>query len=110
MPVPEVAEAVKAAIVALKNIASRYTRPDIYRKLVFPITITGCHCDTEEQQAFFRHCFERLGPEAAFGNTKSALALMEEVWRKRRGSHPQWKVCWRGTMVEMGWEGGLLMI
>jgi len=110
MPVPEVAEAVKAAIVALKNIASRYTRPDIYRKLVFPITITGCHCDTEEQQAFFRHCFERLGPEAAFGNTKSALALMEEVWRKRRGLHPQRKVCWRGTMVEMGWEGGLLMI
>jgi hypothetical protein len=108
--VPEVAEAVKEAIVALENIAARYARPDIYRKLVFPITITGCHCDTDEQQAFFRHCFERLGPEASFGNTKSALALMEEVWRKRRKAHPQTKVCWRGTMVELGWEGGLLMI
>jgi len=78
--------------------------------MVSPITITGCHVDGEAQQAFFRDCFKRLGPEAAFGNTKSALALMEEVWRKRRIGGPQAKIYWRETMVELGWEGGLLML
>lgn len=107
---PEVAAAVKEAIAALKKIADRYPRPDIYRKLVFPITITGAHCDNAEQQDFFRDCLKRLGPEAAFGNTKSALTLMEEVWKKRRMYHPQVRVCWRQTMVELGWEAGLLLL
>jgi len=108
--VPEISEAVKEATAALERIAKRYSRPDIYRKLVFPIIITGCHVVTSEAQQFFRDCFHRLGPEAAFGNTKSALALMEEVWRIRGEGGPGVRVCWRKTMVDLGWEGGLLMI
>ena len=110
IPVPEISESVKQAIQALKKIADMYPRPDIYRKLVFAITITGCHVDTYQQRQFFRDAFEKLGPEATFGNTKSALALMEEVWRRRDLAHPQCKVCWREVMVEMGWEAGLLLI
>jgi hypothetical protein len=84
---------------------------EIHRKLVFAITIAGCHSDgTPEQEDYFRQCFSNLGPEAAFGNTRSALMLMEEVWRKRKLYHPQVKVCWRQTMIELGWEGGLLLI
>jgi hypothetical protein len=35
---------------------------------------------------------------------------MEEVWKKRRVYHPQVKVCWRQTMLELGWEAGLCLL
>lgn len=90
------------------------TQPDdleINRALVLPITLAGCHCQTSSQQAFFRGRFQRLGNDAAaFGNSRQALLLMEEVWRQRALAEPGQKVCWRRAMRDLGWDVGILLI
>jgi hypothetical protein len=107
----EIATPVTELISALHALDLQQTSPDINRALILPITIGGCHCETAAQQAFFRARFENLGEEAAaFGNSKQALELMEEVWRKRRGLDDGKGVCWRETMRDLGWEAGILLI
>lgn len=111
--VPDIAGGVQDTLEALSRLDTEHqdSGHNIHRALVLPITIAGCHCETPAQQAFFRNCFERLGPEAkAFGNTGPALELMEEVWRKRSMAEPYAKICMRDTMKEMGWEVELLLI
>jgi len=84
---------------------------DINRSLVLPITLAGCHCETPSQQAFFRSRFQKLGGDAAaFGNSRQALQLMEEVWRKRAVVDAGTKVCWRAMMKALGWDCGILLI
>jgi hypothetical protein len=84
---------------------------DLARGLVLPITIAGCHAGTASEEAFFRERFSRLSPEAAaFGNTGSALELMEEVWRRRGRSKRSERVDWTQVMLDMGWEAGILLI
>jgi hypothetical protein len=84
---------------------------DLARGLVLPITIAGCHAGTAAEESFFRHRFSRLSPEAAaFGNTGSALELMEEVWRRRSMSRKSERVDWTEVMMDMGWEAGILLI
>lgn len=111
--VPDIAGGVQDTLEALSRLDTEHqdSGHDIHRALVLPITIAGCHCETPAQQAFFRNCFERLGPEAkAFGNTGPALELMEEVWRRRSMAEPYARICMRDTMKEMGWEVELLLI
>ncbi|ODN94346.1 hypothetical protein L198_05203 [Cryptococcus wingfieldii CBS 7118] len=109
--VPEVAQAVQDTSEALSRLNIEHSDPNMHRALVMPITIAGCHCQTAAQQAFFRSSFECLSVEAmAFGNTGSALELMKEVWRLRMVSKPGEAVCWRRTMVKLGWENGILLI
>jgi hypothetical protein len=84
---------------------------NLARGLVLPITLAGCHAGTLSEQAFFRNQFTRLSPEAAaFGNTRSALELMEEVWRRRSKGKTSDKVVWTEVMLDMGWEAGILLI
>jgi hypothetical protein len=84
---------------------------DLARGLVLPITIAGCHAGTAAEQNFFRARFARLSPEAsAFGNTGSALELMEEVWRRRASSRKSERIDWTQVMLDMGWEAGILLI
>jgi hypothetical protein len=84
---------------------------DLARGLVLPITIAGCHAGTAAEVSFFRTQFSRLSSEAAaFGNTGSALELMEEVWRRRAGSRKSERVDWTEVMMDMGWEAGILLI
>ena len=109
----EVAAAVDDTISALNLLDMQQAGPEINRALVLPITIAGCHCESPSQREFFRSRFNRLGPEAkAFGNSSQALALMEEVWRKRdlNKAGPSTEVDWRGTMRELGWAAGILLI
>ncbi|WWD21426.1 hypothetical protein CI109_105911 [Kwoniella shandongensis] len=110
--VPEVEKAVTETLEALLRLDVEHPGSDIHRALVLPITIAGCHSDDVTQQAYFRQCFDRLGPEAkVFGNTGPALELMEEVWKRRaEADRPDVRVCWRETVVDMGWEDGILMI
>ncbi|WVQ76045.1 hypothetical protein IAR50_005681 [Cryptococcus sp. DSM 104548] len=109
--VPEVAQAVQDTSEALSRLNIEHSDPNIHRALVMPITIAGCHCHTPAQQTFFRTSFECLSVEAmAFGNTGSALELMKEVWRQRLVSRADERVCWRKTMVKLGWENGILLI
>ncbi|WVQ87096.1 hypothetical protein IAS59_000817 [Cryptococcus gattii] len=111
--VPDITGSVQDTLEALSRLDTEHhdSGHEIHRALVLPITIAGCHCETPAQQAFFRNCFERLGPEAkAFGNTGPALELMEEVWRRRSKAEPCTKICMRDTMKEMGWEVELLLI
>ncbi|WWD00503.1 hypothetical protein V866_007419 [Kwoniella sp. B9012] len=106
----EIASAVVETIEALNRLdIQQQSNVQIHRAVVLPITIAGCHCETEEQQAFFRNCFTALGHEAkAFGNTGSALELMEQVWKKRSAGIE--RVDWRETMYELGWKSGILLI
>jgi hypothetical protein len=84
---------------------------DLARGLVLPITLAGCHAGSAAEQAFFRERFARLSPEAAaFGNTRSALELMEEVWKRRGWSRKSERVEWTQVMLDMGWEAGILLI
>lgn len=84
---------------------------DLARGLVLPITIAGCHAGTASEEAFFRERFARLSSEAAaFGNTGSALELMEEVWRRRAIGRKSERVDWTEVMMDMGWEAGILLI
>lgn len=84
---------------------------DLARGLVLPITIAGCHAATASEEAFFRERFSRLSSEAAaFGNTGSALELMDEVWRRRGRSQRSERVDWTQVMLDMGWEAGILLI
>lgn len=78
---PEVAAAVQDVTEALNRLDHTQSNDfEINRALVLPITLAGCHCETPSQQAFFRGRFQRLGNDAAaFGNSKQALQLMEEV-------------------------------
>ncbi|WVW78542.1 hypothetical protein I302_100497 [Kwoniella bestiolae CBS 10118] len=113
--VPEIASAVIETIEALNRLdIQQQSNVQIHRAVVLPITIAGCHCETADQQSFFRNCFTSLGNEAkAFGNTGPALELMEEVWRKRAVFASQGKVGmvdWRETMGELGWKYGVLLI
>ncbi|KAK8847335.1 hypothetical protein IAR55_005192 [Kwoniella newhampshirensis] len=109
--VSDVAEAVQSTLGALYRLDFEYPETDIHRALVLPITIAGSHAESDAQQAYFRQCFERLGPEAkVFGNTGLASDLMEDVWRRRAQGGLAARVCWRETMVEMGWENGILLI
>jgi len=101
---------VQDIIEALHRLDILHPNPDINRALVFPITLAGCHCETSSQQAFFRNRFSQLSPEAsAFGNTRPALELMEEVWRRRALNGRAAKVCWRLIMKEK-WNGEILLI
>lgn len=84
---------------------------NLARGLVLPITLAGCHAGTSSEQAFFRDQFTRLSPEAAaFGNTHSALELMEEVWKRRGMGRRSDRVVWTEVMMDMGWEAGILLI
>lgn len=107
--VPEVAAAVQETAEALHRLDTLYPVADVNRALIFPITIAGCHCDTLAQQAFFRNRFAGLGAEAeAFGNSKQAMMLLEEVWRRRQEGAK--RVEWRKVMRDLGWESGILLI
>lgn len=110
--VPEVAAAVQDVTEALRRLDdSQPGETDINRSLVLPITLAGCHCETPSQQAFFRSRFQVLGGDsAAFGNSRQALQLMEEVWRKRAVVDAGTKVCWRAMMKNLGWDCGILLI
>nr|XP_018265619.1 uncharacterized protein I303_01989 [Kwoniella dejecticola CBS 10117]OBR87777.1 hypothetical protein I303_01989 [Kwoniella dejecticola CBS 10117] len=109
--VPEIAAAVGETMEALTRLDIQHPNVQIHRAVVLPITIAGCHCETVQQQSFFRECFQCLGPEArAFGNTGPALELMEEVWRRRAAGQVNVKVDWRQTMYDLGWEAGILLI
>lgn len=84
---------------------------NLARGLVLPITVAGCHAGTASEQAFFRDRFARLSSEAAaFGNTHSALELMEEVWRRRGLARKSDRIAWTEVMLDMGWEAGILLI
>jgi len=108
--VSEIAAAVQDIIEALHRLDILQANPDINRALIFPITLAGCLCETPSQQAFFRSRFQQLSPEAsAFGNTRPALQLMEEVWLRRTLSSRGGKVDWRAVMMEK-WEAGILLI
>jgi hypothetical protein len=107
--VPEVAAAVQETAEALHRLDTLYHVADVNRALIFPITVAGCHCDTLAQQAFFRSRFAGLGAEAeAFGNSKQALTLLEEVWKRRHDGVK--RVEWRKVMKDLGWESGILLI
>ena len=109
--VPEVAAAVQDTAEALHRLDLAYPVADVNRAIIFPITLAGCHCDTQTQQTFFRQRFSRLGPEAAaFGNSQQALQLLEEVWRRRAAGGPGAEICWRQVMVDLGWESGILLV
>ena len=109
-PVADIAAAVQDIIEALHRLDILQPNPDINRALIFPITLAGCLCETPSQQAFFRGRFQQLSPEAsAFGNTRPALELMEEVWLRRAMSSRVAKVDWRAVMMEK-WEAGILLI
>ncbi|WWC67881.1 uncharacterized protein I206_101798 [Kwoniella pini CBS 10737] len=109
--VPEIAAAVGETMEALTRLDIQHSNVQIHRAVVLPITVAGCHCETIEQQTFFRDCFQCLGPEArAFGNTGPALELMEEVWRRRSTGEINLKVDWRQTMYDLGWQSGILLI
>lgn len=106
----DVAAAVQDVIEALHRLDILHPNPDINRAMVFPITLAGCLCETESQQAFLRNRFLQLSPEAsAFGNTRPALELMEEVWRRRAMSGRTEKIYWRQIMLEK-WRGEILLI
>lgn len=79
------------------------------RALVFPIVIAAAHAPNSPQRQFFLDRFTRLGDEAQFGNTQSALRLINEVWRQRDGGPPGTEVCWRKVMFELDDEGLLLI-
>lgn len=84
---------------------------DLARGLVLPITLAGCHAGSASEQAFFKERFARLSPEAAaFGNTRSAQELMEEVWRRRGMGLKSERIEWTHVMLDMGWEAGILLI
>ncbi|WVF69939.1 hypothetical protein IAT40_004724 [Kwoniella sp. CBS 6097] len=109
--VPEIAAAVQDTMSALHRLDIQYPNDQVHRALVLPITVAGCHCETPSQQAYFRRCFEQLGPEAkAFGNTGPALELMEEVWRQRAAMGSSVRIDWRQAMVDLGWEAGVFLI
>ncbi|ODN85250.1 hypothetical protein L198_07573 [Cryptococcus wingfieldii CBS 7118] len=115
--VPDIACAVQDVMEALNRLDITFTGKDIFRALVLPMTIAGCHCESESQKAFFRECFDKLGEEAkAFGNTGPARELMEEVWRTRMvvgegdGDRGGKGVGMREVMGRMGWEAGVLLI
>jgi hypothetical protein len=108
--VADVAAAVQDVIEALHRLDILHPNPDINRAMVFPITLGGCLCETGAQQNFFRKRFRQLSPEAsAFGNTRPALELMEEVWRRRAIGDQTEKICWRQIMMQK-WNGEILLI
>jgi hypothetical protein len=112
--VPDIAAAVQATIDALlaleSHTGSLSASNEQIRSLVLPLTIAGCHATSSSRQ-FFRDRFQRLSPEAsAFGNTQSALRIMEEVWRRREMTEKKEEVCWREVMGSLGWRAGVLLI
>jgi hypothetical protein len=93
----------------LHHLDELHASAEVNRALILPIVIAGSHCDTPAQQAFFRARFATLGAAAgAFGNSKQALQLLEEVWKRRAAG--EIKVEWRRVMRDMGWEEGILLI
>ncbi|WRT70443.1 uncharacterized protein IL334_007441 [Kwoniella shivajii] len=107
--VPDIVTAVQDTADALLALDKCDTQSGTDKLLIFPIVIAGCHAEHPALQRIFRQRFTRLGDEAAaFGNTSSALRLMEEVWR-RRAAASNVEVQWRKVMFEM-YEEGLLLI
>jgi hypothetical protein len=105
----EVASAVRDTVDAFRSLDLLHLE-GADRALVFPTVIAGCHADTPDLQYFFRDRFLRLGEEAvAFGNTRNALRLMEEVWRRREVAPVNQEVHWRKVMFELDPEGLLLI-
>ncbi|WWC64341.1 uncharacterized protein I303_106951 [Kwoniella dejecticola CBS 10117] len=109
--VPDIATAVQDTANALAALDKCDAQGATDKLMIFPIVIAGCHADRPALQRIFRHRFARLGQEgAAFGNTKSALKLMEEVWRRRAEAQTeQVEIHWRKVMFDM-YEEGLLLI
>ncbi|WWC71791.1 uncharacterized protein I206_105750 [Kwoniella pini CBS 10737] len=109
--VPDIATAVQDTADALAAVDRCDARGATDKLMIFPIVIAGCHAERPAQQRIFRHRFARLGDEGAvFGNTGSALKLMEEVWRRRaQANTEQVEIHWRKVMFDM-YESGLLLI
>ncbi|WWC91482.1 uncharacterized protein L201_006428 [Kwoniella dendrophila CBS 6074] len=109
--VPDVAAAVQDTADALMAFDKYDGQGAADKLMIFPIVIAGCHADRPVLQRVFRNRFTRLNDEnAAFGNSRTALRLMEEVWSRRsQVASEQTEVHWRQVMFEL-YEGGLLLI
>ncbi|OCF74199.1 hypothetical protein I204_04569 [Kwoniella mangroviensis CBS 8886] len=109
--VPDVATAVQDTADALLALDKYDPQGATDKLMIFPIVIAGCHAERPVLQRVFRHRFAKLGDDGtSFGNTRSALRLMEEVWRRRaEATSEQSETHWRKVMFEL-YEGGLLLI
>lgn len=103
-----------AALCRIEQIEASDSQPqqgDVYRSLILPIVLAGCHAESEAQQHFFLARFASLSPDAsAFGNSRQACQLMQHVWHRRRISSPAQPICWRASMRELGWKSGILLV
>ena len=59
--------------------------PRMLSALAWPFCVAGCMAK-EEQECLFRGIASTMGATAAFGTTKIALEVMEEVWRQRNSA------------------------
>nr|XP_019044396.1 hypothetical protein I302_07680 [Kwoniella bestiolae CBS 10118]OCF23326.1 hypothetical protein I302_07680 [Kwoniella bestiolae CBS 10118] len=109
--VPDIATAVQDTADALLALDKCDAQGATDKLMIFPIVIAGCHAERPALQRVFRNRFVRLGDDGtSFGNTRSALRLMEEVWKRRaEGISEQAEIHWRTVMFEL-YEGGLLLI
>ncbi|KAK6909197.1 hypothetical protein I203_103214 [Kwoniella mangroviensis CBS 8507] len=98
---------------------------EFIRTLIFPITISACHC-LPSLQPFFRGLFLNLNKSSLlFGNTRFIWMLIEKMWEERdiltntytdevNGIESQSEfgrpIFWLDVMKRLGWEGGILLI
>jgi C6 transcription factor Pro1 len=75
---PEIRNSVATTIQTLLNFPS----PSCLRGVIWPITVTGCMANPEEEQTF-RDLIGALGPLRRFGTSLKALAIMENTWANR---------------------------
>jgi hypothetical protein len=76
--IPEIRSSVAQTIELLMSLPS----PDCLRTVVWPLTVTGCLADPEQEQ-IFRDLVTGMGPLKVFGTVRESLEIMEKVWECR---------------------------
>lgn len=75
---PDLRTSVALTLEMLKALPS----PSCMRTIMWPLTITGCMADVEEEETF-RNFVTAMGPMQLFGTATKSLAIMENVWANR---------------------------
>lgn len=75
---PEIQNSVAQTIELLLSLPS----PDCLRTVVWPLTVTGCLANQDQEQ-IFRDLVAGMGPLKVFGTVRESLEIMEKVWECR---------------------------
>ena len=71
--------------------------------ILFPLFIAGGEAHDQNQQEEIRLRLQQSFAKRNFCNIKSALEVLENVWRRERGAECR-LVAWEEVLRELGWE------